>query len=156
VLHDGAPFQGDWPIRDAHPPKGKAKTGLAQVHPALHHSALLLKALVDQDTLHGESSCPLVKQGRIKVGKPTSGTSSEDWKLGELSLDSPNYFAAAGTNSLLLGVIDHPADVDDHHRLIADNPSIMPRRKRRYFARPEFVLRAIVHHYVYPSRHMVL
>ena len=123
------PFQGDWPIRDAHPPKGKAKTGLAQVHPALHHSAPLLKALVGQDTLHGESSHPLVKQVGIKGGKPTSGSNLGDLAIGKLSLDSPNYFATAGTNSLLLGVIDHPADIDDCDGFIADNPSVMPGRK---------------------------
>jgi hypothetical protein len=76
--------------------------------------------------------------------KPTSGSGSEDLEIGELSLDPPNYFAAAGTNSLLLGVIDHPADVDDYDGFIADNPSVMPGRKQRHITRPEFVLSTIV------------
>ena len=57
------------------------------------------------------------------------GSGSEDLEIGTLSLDSPNYFAAAETNSLLPGVIDHPADVDDYDGFIADNPSVMPGRK---------------------------
>ena len=148
MFHDGAPFQGDWPIRDAHPPKGKAKTGLAQVHPVLDHSAPLLKALVDQDTLHGESSYALVKQGRIKGGKSAPGSSSKDLGIGELSLDSLNHFAAAGTYSLLSWRNRPSADVDDYDGFIADNPSVMPGRKQRHITQPEFILSPIVHqHY---------
>ena len=37
MFHDGAPFHGERLIRDAHPPKGKAKTALRSVIDIMDH-----------------------------------------------------------------------------------------------------------------------
>src|SRR5438445_4358824 len=62
----------------------------------------------------------------------------------------------ARPRSGLLGVVHHPADVDDDYRLVAHYPAVVAWWQQRDLARPEFRHAAIVHDDVEPSRNMIL
>src|SRR6516165_1947678 len=61
-----------------------------------------------------------------------------------------------GSESARLGILCHTTYVNDHHRLVADYPSVVARRQPGYLARPEFHFAAVVHHNVQPAGNMIL
>src|SRR5450755_3079193 len=58
---------------------------------------------------------------------------------------APSFVLAPGTTSAPLGIVARPVPVDDHHRLIAHDPRVMPAGQRGDVPRLGDHLAAVVH-----------